>query len=106
MKRILKIMLLCAAVVLGASCGKDMEIEEYKPKKRGGFATTDALGGNHADEKFMDGTGVDTNLDVVAPSNEKEINADDPIDGLYHPIGLEVSVNDWADGMMDDEKQR
>jgi hypothetical protein len=92
-------MFLCAAVVLGASCGKDTEmVVEYSPKKSVRSADTDALGGNHADEKFMDGTGVDTNLDIVGLSNEKEINTYDSIVDTANLIGFEVGMTDWEIG--------
>jgi hypothetical protein len=59
------------------------------------LGTPDASGGNLADGDFVDEDGNDSNLPVVDPDDDEQIDPNDPIVDTNKPIGFEVDVTGW-----------
>jgi hypothetical protein len=59
------------------------------------LGTPDASGGNLDDGNFVDENGGETELPVVDPSTDDQIDPNDPIVDTNKPIGFEVDVTGW-----------
>ncbi|MDR0954695.1 MAG: fimbrillin family protein [Rikenellaceae bacterium] len=61
------------------------------------LGTPAASGGNLVNNYFVDETGVATDLPVIHPDTEEDIDVPEPIVDLTQPIDFILSVGDWID---------